>query len=256
MDDYDLLYMPYPVMLTSETAARLVKWVEHGGSLISEGCPAYFGDRAHVGERQPNLGLDALFGAMESGVLFTPDLLNDLTLTVGGRFARGGLFRQQYTPTTGQAVGAYDDGSVAAVQHAIGRGRTLLVGTFPGYGHWQHTADEGCREFFAWLLDWAGHIPHVRVTDTRITARLQATEGRLYLWLTNPTRSALPVHVDVSSRWGRIVDARVRLGKPVEPPVVGSDDLNLTMPARDGVVLELIQVGWRARRWHLGDRQA
>jgi len=253
MDDYDLLYLPYPVMLTGDTAGRIARWVERGGTLISEGCPGYFGDRAHVGERQPNLGLDTLFGVVERDVLFTPDLLEELTLTVSGRLIRGGLFRQQYTPTTGQPVGHYDDGTVAAVQHRHGRGRTLLVGTFPGYGHGQHPP-EGCREFFGWLLDWAGRTPHVRLSDGRVTGRLQATEGHLYLWLTNPSRTPIAVHVDVSARWGRIVDARVRMGKPPEPPLVGGDDFTVVVPARDGLVLELIQVGWRGRALRLDDR--
>lgn len=43
-----------------------------GGKLISEGCPAYFGDPRHVGTVQPNFGLDELFGAKESYVEITP----------------------------------------------------------------------------------------------------------------------------------------------------------------------------------------
>lgn len=46
------------------------------------GLPGYFGDRGHVGEVQPNLGLDRLFGAREKYVEFAPDLLENLTLEV------------------------------------------------------------------------------------------------------------------------------------------------------------------------------
>ena len=45
------------------------------GTLVMEGCPGYFGDNGHVGVVQPNLGLDALFGAKEDYVEFTPDIL-------------------------------------------------------------------------------------------------------------------------------------------------------------------------------------
>jgi len=64
-----------------------------------------------------------------------------------------------------------------------------------------------------------------------VTGRLQGTEGHLYLWLTNPTRSAISVDVDVSARWGRIVDARVRMGKADEAPTVGGNDFTVTVPA-------------------------
>ena len=71
-----MLYLPFPLMLSRATAERLRAWVEAGGTLIAEGCPGYFGDHGHVGTVQPNHGLDALFGARESYVEFTPDLLD------------------------------------------------------------------------------------------------------------------------------------------------------------------------------------
>jgi beta-galactosidase len=83
IDEYDFLYLPFPVMLTRETADKLRGWVDAGGTLVSEGCPGYFGDRGHVGTVQPSLGLDELFGARESYVEFTPDLLEGLTFLLG-----------------------------------------------------------------------------------------------------------------------------------------------------------------------------
>ncbi|MBV9812511.1 MAG: beta-galactosidase, partial [Acetobacteraceae bacterium] len=53
IDGYDLLYFPYPIMLTAAQAGRLARWVEAGGKLIAEACPGYFGDHGHVGPRQP-----------------------------------------------------------------------------------------------------------------------------------------------------------------------------------------------------------
>jgi beta-galactosidase len=83
IDEYDFLYLPFPMMLTRQTADKLRAWVAAGGTLVSEGCPGYFGDRGHVGTVQPNLGLDELFGARESYVEFTPDLLEGLMFLLG-----------------------------------------------------------------------------------------------------------------------------------------------------------------------------
>ena len=52
--EYKIIYLPYPVMLRSETAAKLRQYVEQGGTLVSEGLPGYFGDHGHVGMVQPN----------------------------------------------------------------------------------------------------------------------------------------------------------------------------------------------------------
>ena len=107
IEEYDLLYLPFPVMLTQATADRLRRWVEAGGSLVCEGCPGYFGDQGRAGTVQPNLGLDEVFGAKEAYVEFTPDLLGDLQFHFKGTRAQGGLFLQTYELTTGKPVGWY-----------------------------------------------------------------------------------------------------------------------------------------------------
>jgi beta-galactosidase len=240
LDDYDLVYMPFPISLEADTAERLKQWVDQGGTLISEGCPAYFGDNAHVGTVQPNLGLDELFGARESYVEFTPDLLEDLTLSVGGQDVRGGLFMQAYTPTTGTPVGTYEDGRVAAVEHRFGQGRTLLVGTFPGYGQWRHP-EHGCRDYFAWLLRWANKTQHVTVSDPRITARLQEGPQGLSLWLTNPTTACIRTQVTLNASHPELAGAEALWGK--EDINVAARDLNVLVNARNALVLRLEAAG-------------
>ena len=45
-------------MMHPETVPNLKEYVSKGGTLISEGLPAYFGEHGHVGQLQPNYGLD------------------------------------------------------------------------------------------------------------------------------------------------------------------------------------------------------
>jgi hypothetical protein len=149
--EYRAIYLPFPVMLTAKTAAHLRAYVENGGVLISEGLPGYFGDGAHAGPTQPNLGLADVFGAAESDVDFSPDLLENLTVRVGNRTIGGRFFKQVYRPTTGKAIGAYSGGAVAAVENRFAKGRTILIGTFPGAAYFKKpTAD--ARAWFASLL--------------------------------------------------------------------------------------------------------
>src|SRR5947209_1577914 len=56
--EYDLLYLPFPVMLADATVEALRAWVEAGGTLVCEGCPGYFGDAGHAHPSQPGRGLD------------------------------------------------------------------------------------------------------------------------------------------------------------------------------------------------------
>jgi beta-galactosidase len=254
IDQYRTLYLPFPVHLTAATAARLRRWVEDGGTLIGEGCPGYWGDRAHVGTVQPHLGLEALFGTRQEDVEFTPDLLSGLTFEWQGVETPGGIFLQTYAPTTGQAVGWYVGevagpaaGKVAAVEHRWGQGRTLLVGTFPGYGHY-HQASESSRRFFATLLDWAGIHQHVTVggrpaeRDGRwwgLTARIHASaDGQIaYLWVTNPAREMVTAQIELAERWQPNRQPFVLWGE--HAPQVEGRVVTVALPARDAAVLQL-----------------
>ncbi|MDP6102852.1 MAG: beta-galactosidase, partial [Dehalococcoidia bacterium] len=190
IEEYDLLYLPFPVMLSEAHCGKLVQWVKNGGSLISEGCPAYFGDRGKVGTVQPNFGLDELFGASQAYVEFAPDLRDSLRFNTGGNghSVYGGLYIQKYTLQGGKAAGWFEDGDIAVVENTYGKGKTLLIGTFPGYGFFHHDSPSS-RKFYAGLLVWSGRTQHVWSSSPVVTGRLHQGEGGLYLWAVNPSRS-------------------------------------------------------------------
>ncbi len=229
--EYPIVYLPYPVMLSSETARRLREYVARGGYLISEGMPAYFGDRARAGETQPNYGLDELFGAREIDADFTPDILDDLKLLTPDKLTVAGrIFRQVYQPTSGRAAGAYEDGRIAAVEH----GRTLLIGTFPGAAYFRNP-NEPTRRFFAGMLERAGRKQQVVVDEPAIIARLHQGGGGAYLWVLNPTRDPKPVHVKLAQ--GSWRSASLVWGEGSVQ--AGANEIGSTVPARDGLVLRL-----------------
>jgi beta-galactosidase len=205
IDEYPLVYLPFPEMLTQATADKLRAYVAKGGHLVSEGCPGYFGDSGAVGTVQPNLGLDKLFGARESYVQFTPDLLTKLPLTVKDKAITGQYFLQEYRLTGGQAVGQYANGHIAAVENTTGSGKTLLIGTFPGGGYFRnHTP--ATREFFASLLTWAGLQQQVQSSDAAVKARLHRGPGGTYLWVVNPTRTPKTVKVTLPGNFQKATE--------------------------------------------------
>jgi len=224
------------VMLKQETARKLTEYVEKGGQLICEGLPGYFGDREHVGEVQPNLGLDRLFGAREKYVEFTPDLLENLTLEVRGSRINGRYFLQEYLTAGGRVVGTFDNGSPAAVENDFGKGKTLLIGTFPGAGYYRRHSPE-TRKFFAGLLEWGGVDQRVRSSDPDIKARLHEGPGGKYLWVLNPAREARDVTIQLTAR-----DARVRAGKDLwqgKPVTADGSTVKVTVGDRDAAVIQL-----------------
>ncbi len=184
IDRYDTLYFPYPVMLKQKTVDKLCAWVEAGGTLICEGCPGYFGDGAHVAARQPRKGLAELFGVDQEYVEFTPDLLETLDIKVMDKPLAGGTFLQVYRMREALPCGQLEDGRTVAAENRYGKGKTLLIGTFPSEAYLRR-GDENTRRFFGELLAFAGKQPYVRCDNHLVKARLQRSADAWYLWAVN-----------------------------------------------------------------------
>jgi beta-galactosidase len=232
--EYPLIYLPYPEMLKKSTAEKLRDYVAKGGKLVSEGCPGYFGDGGTAGTVQPNLGLDQLFGARESYVQFTPDLLTKLTLTVQGKEVGGQYFLQEYKVAGGKVAGQYANGRIAAVENTFGAGKTLLIGTFPGGAYFRSHAP-ATREFFADLLAWAGVQRQVQSSDPEVKARLHKGPGGTYLWVVNPTRTARAVEISLPAAFQRAVD----LWRESSHPTVSGNTVDVTVEDRNAAVIRL-----------------
>lgn len=233
--EYPVIYLPFPEMLKKSTADKLRDYVAKGGKLISEGCPGYFGDGGTVGTVQPNLGLDQLFGARETYVQFTPDILDKLTLTVRDKQIGGGYFLQDYKLEGGLAVGHYANGHIAAVEHTSGNGKTLLIGTFPG-GSYFRNHSPATREFFAGLLTWAGVQQQTKSSDPEVKARLHKGAGGTYLWVVNPTRTERSVKISLPATFQRSTELWL---EGATPATVSGNTLTATVGDRNAAVIRL-----------------
>jgi beta-galactosidase len=233
---YKLIYLPYPVMLKADSAAKLRRYVEQGGTLISEGVPAYFGDHGHVGMVQPNFGLDEVFGARESFVAFEPDISDNLMLEVNGSQINGRYFRQEYELRGGRAVGRFANGNIAAVENRFGRGRALLIGSFPGAGYYHHHAP-ATKALFAGFLKLAEVTPRLTIDDNAVQGRLHQGAGGNYLWLINPTRKPRTVKVSCAADIVKFASAEDLWGR--QAVTLDGQQLTVSLPPRDAAVIAL-----------------
>ena len=88
----------------------------------------------------------------------------------------------------GKGVGTFENGEIAALENKFGKGKTFLVGTFPGAGYFRHHS-AGSSEFFAGLLEWGNIDQRIQSSDPEIKVRLHDGPGGKYLWVINPTRT-------------------------------------------------------------------
>lgn len=194
IDSRDFLYFPYPIMLEPEQAKALGDWVRAGGTLIAEACPGYFGKGGRVGTRQPNMGLDALFGVEEVDVEFMPDIADRNVIQMDGRALRCAGYRQCYRATGGTELARFDSGETAIVEHRFGNGRTLLIGSHLSASY-HNRPDPDLKAFFRDLLVWAGRRPGISCSNAQVQARLHSDGERAFLWLVNPERSPQSGHL-------------------------------------------------------------
>jgi beta-galactosidase len=236
--EQEILYLPYPVMLTRKTVEKIKNWVNSGGRLISEGCPAYFGNQGRAGIRQPHYGMDELFGVEQEYVQFTPDLLDDLVIQMNnGIQFRGGIYLQSYSTTGGEAVGFFDNKRVAVVDNHFGSGKTRLVGSFPGYAY-SMDPDSGTRSFFRELLCWAGKKQHISSTDERLVARLQSDHENIFLWISNVARERVDAELVISTAWGHMKDCEPIWGDRIQ--IFEGNRMKISIPAREMLIMKLI----------------
>lgn len=228
-----VIYFPYPVALTGEHARLLKDWVRDGGVLISEACPGYFGDRLHAGERQPNNGLEEMFGVSEKRVEFVPDLMEDMYFELMEETVCGGGYLQTYNLVGAKEAAVWQGDTIAAVNR-FGSGKTLLIGTNISYCYYKNPGRMSCA-VFSKLLDFAGISQAVKTSDREIIARIHQKADKRYLWILNPSASDKKTVITCNNlkEYGNIYWS----GGSVER--VEGNRLYLTVNARDGIILSI-----------------
>jgi beta-galactosidase len=195
------LILPFPFALSQATITDLRKYVQNGGTLISEACPGRFSNYGIGFDGAMAPGVAELFGARHLGVYLVrePDKGSKWTnwefslrdsreyrpLTGVGEFSSYSVFPafqlQTLALTTATPILVYGN-EVAGCENQLGKGRAYLVGTLlghagPAYSDWRNA------DFIAALLARAG-VATDRVGDL---LRRRRTLGKRAAWfLFNP----------------------------------------------------------------------
>jgi len=167
---YKILFLPYPVMLAESAAAAVKEYVAQGGTVVAEARLAWNDERGFASPVIPGFGLDQVFGAREMLIRPEPEprLIiqpsTDLPGINAGESIVAAAFEEDLVPLTGSRVLArFPGGGAAMVENTYGRGKTVLVGSFPGLAY-QRKHDPSTRQLFLSLAEAAGVTPEVEVS--------------------------------------------------------------------------------------------
>jgi beta-galactosidase len=202
LEQYRLVYLPYPPMLPSSAGGVLREFVRAGGRLVAEARAGWNSEAGRASEIIPGMGLHEVFGAREASVETVPAgravVVFEDGLRVPGRW-----FREVLAPLGGRVAARFEDGSPAAVEAAYGKGKALLVGSYPAAAY--HSApSEDARRWFVSLLDWAG-VERKLVAEGGVEARWLESGGGRIVFVFNHDREAKQVRL----RWREQADWRI-----------------------------------------------
>jgi beta-galactosidase len=203
------LYWPMPSYVASGVAGVLAEFVRGGGLLVAEGSPGAYIEHGTFAARVPPHGLSRVFGAE----VVDSDISDEIEIDLGGARVRGAWSFDLLRPEEALVIGRFRDGSPAAVENRFGRGRAVLVGSYPSLAY-ETTRDLGTG---AWIAETtAGPLnPGVR----GLLTRRHAAGDRSLLVVVNtgdaPLQDAIPSSAPLELTEGlEFAEGRLRIDLP------------------------------------------
>lgn len=159
LDQYRILFLPFPVMLSADVANGIRRYVENGGVVVGEARLAWNNERGFASDIIPGLGLDKVFGGREEliepedRVHMTLSPSTDLPGMSGAATVEGGAFEEVLSPYPGSQIwGRFEDGRPAILENNFGKGKAILIGSFTALGY-SEDSDPATQRFLVALAE-------------------------------------------------------------------------------------------------------
>ena len=166
LDNYKVLYIPFPYYLSEEICKAIEKWVRGGGVLIGE---AYFaGWNAEHGHHEkiiPGYGLDKVFKIKQGTVepVIAADnsaeikLIRDLPYIKKQTKVFGSIVKETFFVEGAKILAKFRSGEPAITYSEYGKGKAIQLGTYLGLGFYT-VGKESNGELIAGLVQHFGYI--------------------------------------------------------------------------------------------------
>ncbi|MCL2202325.1 MAG: beta-galactosidase [Defluviitaleaceae bacterium] len=185
------LYLPMPLVLSEEEIAVLYRFVERGGTLVSEACPGLYRPDGLL--ESDSIALRTLFGLQHNDIEGMRNWGEVTATWTDTKKPFTGRFYRQLTKTAENAdtvtMATFSDDEPALTQYAIGKGTAIWIGSYPSY-HFEHSRDITTGELLTrWMHpggypEWTGilYTPEQPCENNTFTAPvfrlLDTAEGK------------------------------------------------------------------------------
>jgi beta-galactosidase GanA len=232
---YKLIIAPYPVMMSQPYVKALGDFVRDGGTLLTEARCGWIDEKGTSSPVVPGGGLDEVFGCREieltplakTGTIEIKSADEAFPLLKPGDKIDSLFFEEAFDVfgKSSRVVATFPDGRPAVVAAPYGKGRAIIVGSFPASAY-HHFKNPNNGKFFAGLAEWLKIAPPVRVTasapDALVEGRLLRGEGYSILFGFNRGDKTVKARFGVKTEAGRPAATDLETGETI--PVVGEGD--------------------------------
>lgn len=193
LQNYKLVIVPYPILLTTRLAEILDRYVREGGHLFAEARPGWVDERGYAQRIIPGFDLQRVFGVRERSVAPRAEF----RVRWGQAEFPAATFEERFelVQPSARPVASFEDGSPAAYVSSYGKGSTILLGAFVGQINDSKPVD--MHPLGEILARWAGLARPALTSSAPIELKqLLATNGRVVFLFNHGTQ---PASVEYSS---------------------------------------------------------
>jgi beta-galactosidase len=172
LGQYKILFLPFPVMLSRAVAQGVTRYVQNGGTAVAEARLAWNDERGFASVVVPGAGLAEVFGARERAIRpadklhFFIEPSPDLPGFAPREVMTTAAFEEDLEPLPrARVLARFSDGAPAVVMNSYGRGKAVLIGSFPALAY-QRDHDGSTRRLLLALAQGAGVQPEVEATGS------------------------------------------------------------------------------------------
>ena len=163
LNQYKLLIVPYPVMMSEAHIQHLIEYVRSGGTLVAEARCGWIDERGFSSDVYPGGGLHKVFGCREASLsplrkiskIIIKFPHESLPLLRPGDHLDALFFEESFELVGEKSVvlAEFENGKPAMVFSLYGKGKAIIVGSFIGsaYHHFQNSNN---AKFLTGLAQW------------------------------------------------------------------------------------------------------
>ena len=249
LSQYKIVFLPFPVMLSRNVGEGVARYIENGGTVVAEARLAWNDERGFSSDRVPGFGLDEVFGAKEklirpvekAKIIAAPAA--NLPGWTAGEAAVAEAFEEDLEPlSSARVLASFSNGEPAVVENRYGKGRAILVGSFPALSY-QRGHDPSTKRLLLALARSAGISPEVSVSGagtSEVEVRRLTSDRVQFVFAFNHAPTPAQATITIRLGWPQVKGQNVNTDQPVPLRVVrGEVVLQKTFAAGEVWIVKL-----------------